>query len=203
ESDSKYAIESATRFRAKREDQGYIGTSNKELAQAQIARLRQRRGNTKFKWVKAHNGNIRNEGADKLAGEGARKPFGHHIDLSIPPELKLTGAKLSEMTQSLAYKAIRSKKMKNSFKKRRRAEINIERTKAEVDATYQKLPTEARLWKSIENCDFSREIRTFMWKTMHDAFMVGDKWKRDKNPEKQEWSEYKYCNVPESMEHIL
>jgi hypothetical protein len=57
-----------------------------------------------------------------------------------------------------------------SFKKRRRAEINVERAKAELEATYGRIPTEARLWKSLQHDDFSREIRVFMWKLMYDAF---------------------------------
>ncbi|KAJ7662713.1 hypothetical protein DFH06DRAFT_1268724 [Mycena polygramma] len=166
ESDSKYAINSATKFLTKWEDQGYIGIENKQLAQAQ----------TEFRWVKGHNGNTLNEGADKLANEGANRPSGFPINLTIPPDLKLTGAKLSVS--------------------RRRTEINIDRTKAEIEATFGRVPTEARIWKSLQHRDFSREVRQFMWKMMHDAFMVGNKWERGNKPEF-------HARKIESMEHIL
>ncbi|KAJ7616193.1 hypothetical protein DFH06DRAFT_1013144 [Mycena polygramma] len=203
ESDSKYAINSATKFLKKWEDQGYIGIANKELAQAQIASLRQRKAATELRWVKGHNGNVLNEGADKLANEGANRPSGYATNLNIPPDLKLTGAKMSVMTQSLAYKAIRQIVMKNTLKSRRRTEINIDRTKAEMEATFDRIPTEARIWKSLQHRDFSREVRQFMWKTMHDAFMVGNKWDRGKKPEFQERSECIHCKEIESMEHII
>ncbi|KAJ7628043.1 hypothetical protein DFH06DRAFT_1006518 [Mycena polygramma] len=203
ESDSKYAINSATKFLTKWEDQGYIGIENKQLAQAQVATLRQRKAKTEFRWVKGHNGNTLNEGADKLANEGANRPSGFPINLTIPPDLKLTGAKLSVMTQSLAYQAIRQVVMNDFYKSRRRTEINIDRTKAEIEATFGRVPTEARIWKSLQHRDFSREVRQFMWKMMHDAFMVGNKWERGNKPEFHARSECLYCKEIESMEHIL
>ncbi|KAJ7429687.1 hypothetical protein B0H11DRAFT_2401804 [Mycena galericulata] len=178
--------------------------ANQELARAQVATLRMRKADTKFKWVKGHS-------PDNLAKGGALKQSVHKINLTIPPELRLTGAKLTTVTQSLAYKAIRRKKMKKSLQKRRRTEINIFRfrfsTKAEMEATYNRIPTEAHLWKSMQHPDFSHEVRVFMSKTMHDAFMVGDKWSRENNPDdlqgRSEWqkcqeTEYILCDCAEA-----
>ncbi|KAJ7923675.1 hypothetical protein B0H13DRAFT_1602376, partial [Mycena leptocephala] len=88
--------------------------------------------------------------------------------------------------------------------KRRRTEINTERTKTEVEVTYKRFLTETRIWKSMQHTDFTREVRVFMWKMMHDAFMVGDKWEHEHNRDDgKAKGQCKLCNVTESMEHIL
>jgi hypothetical protein len=82
-----------------------------------------------MKWVKGHNGHARNEGADIQADIGAKKAVHDEVPLDVPPALKITGAKLSALTQSLAYKAIREQKMKAKLKKRDRTVVNLEKTK--------------------------------------------------------------------------
>ncbi|KAJ7183871.1 hypothetical protein C8R46DRAFT_1159208 [Mycena filopes] len=204
ESDSKYVINALTKNKRKWEDQGYIGVKHEDLNRATLATLRQRKRTTKLKWVKGHNGHERNEGADKKADEGARKQAHDEVPLNIPPELKLTGAKLSAMTQSLAYKAIRKRRMKAKLKKRERTKINIEKTKAEVEDAFGFKPTEAKIWTAMRSRDLSRQIRSFLWTTMHDGYVVGTHWLRESNtPEQKERSECQQCGKTDSMEHIL
>ncbi|KAJ7145423.1 hypothetical protein C8R43DRAFT_837517, partial [Mycena crocata] len=66
-----------------------------------------RKWSTKFWWVKSHEGHHQNERADEIVDVGAKKVDTDEIDLTIPPTLNVTRAKLAAMTQSLAYKAIR------------------------------------------------------------------------------------------------
>ncbi|KAF8178320.1 hypothetical protein K438DRAFT_1467117, partial [Mycena galopus ATCC 62051] len=203
-SDSKYVINAVTRDRQKREDQGYIGLANSDLEKATIATLRNRKRRTKIKWVKGHNGHERNEGADRKADEGAKKQAADQVNLEVPLNLKVTGAKLTAMTQSLAYTAIRERNMKKKLKKRARTQANMERAKAEAEDNFGFIPTEARIWKSIRNNDLSRQIRYFLWMVTHDAYIVGTHWLRDSNsPEKQERGICQHCGIPETMEHIL
>ncbi|KAJ6482317.1 ribonuclease H-like domain-containing protein [Mycena vitilis] len=204
ETDSKYVINALTKNRKKWEGQGYIGVTNRALNEAAVATFRHRKRTIKVKWVKGHNGHARNEGADEKADEGAKKPAQDVIPLDVPPALKVTGAKLSAMTQSLAHKAIRSRKMKTKLKKRERTEINIEKTKAEVDDAFGFKPTEAKIWMAMRNKDFSRQIKNFLWMTTHDAYLVGTHWLRESNsPEKKALSECQHCGKIDSMEHIL
>ena len=108
------------------------------------------------------------------------------------------------MTQSLAYKAIRSRKMKYEYKKRKRTELNVQVAKIEATTLLGAEPSEESLWKAIRHKDISREARYFLWMTFHDAYMVGSNWLRPGfAPEYQERSECKKCHKTESMEHIL
>ncbi|KAG1799825.1 RnaseH-domain-containing protein [Suillus plorans] len=95
--DSKYAIDGLTKHLTRWEDAGWIGIAN-------TYHLRRRSAQTSFIWVKGHSGQIGNERADQLAREGADKQTTDPIDLSVPNEFNLQGAKLSAITQALAHK---------------------------------------------------------------------------------------------------
>ncbi|KAF8960682.1 hypothetical protein BDZ97DRAFT_1665418 [Flammula alnicola] len=59
--------------------------------------------------------------------------------------------------------------------------------------------------QSIRHKDISRNIRYFLWMSIHDAYMIGTNWRRAGfAPEIQERSKCIHCDdVDETMEHIL
>ncbi|KAJ7861168.1 hypothetical protein B0H13DRAFT_1621094, partial [Mycena leptocephala] len=200
ERDSKYAINGITKNKRKMED-GYIGLANKKLTEATIATLRQWKRETKAKWVKGHSGHVRNEGADRKAGEGARKPAADIVNLEVPPTLQVAGAKLSAMTQCQAYKAISERKMRKKLRKRERTVAN---PKAEAEDNFGFIPSEAKIWKSLQNKDLSVQQKYFQWMLTLDAHIIGTHWLRDSNPpEKKERAECRHCGTIETMEHIM
>jgi hypothetical protein len=76
--------------------------------------LKKRTAMTTFQWVKGHDGIQGNEESDRLAKVGANKNDPDNLDLEIPKNFDLQGAKLSTMTQALAYRGILERKTKHT-----------------------------------------------------------------------------------------
>jgi hypothetical protein len=208
ETDSRYAKEALCKHRVKHEDAGYIGIANRELIIPMVAAFCMRQTDTKIRWVKAHAGHELNEGAHEMAKRGASKSRPDTLDVEVPVSLVVTRAKVSVMTQKLAYQAIREFKMR-SYQLRPRTIANLERAKAEAEDTFDCVPSSVAIWRGIRNKDITKKGWAFLWKTAHDAFMVGDRWRRpcfDDKPElrvRAECSHPDCCSSLELMEHIL
>jgi hypothetical protein len=197
-SDSKYAIDGLTIHLISWEDSGWIAIQNAPLFKRAAFLLRQRTATTQFKWVKGHNGDHGNEESDRLAREGANKATPDDLNLQTPTEFNVQGAKLSAMTQALAYKGTRKEKtektpptMPNLLQKIRDA-ILIFSGQSETDAT---------IWRSFRNPVIRTRVRQFIYKSVHQALMVGEVWSHIPNYEYREYCPT--CNSTESMEHIL
>ncbi len=104
--DSMYAINGLTKYLSKWEDNGWIGVKNAPFFKKAAHILKQHIATTSFQWIKGHNGIQGNEESDRLAKEGANKLALDNLDLDIPKEFDLQGAKIATLTQALAYKGI-------------------------------------------------------------------------------------------------
>ncbi|KAJ7149881.1 hypothetical protein C8R43DRAFT_1192432, partial [Mycena crocata] len=178
---------------------------NGPLLRTTVAHLRQRKARTSFQKVKGHSGNTGNDGADALAGRGAKKPLEDIIDMHIPVRLVLPGAKLRIMSQSLAYKIIKQKKMSTpAYQKalnRRATRQNMAYVKGAAAGPEGESPPESRVWNSIRHKDLPRNIRYFLWMLIHDGYKVGNHW--TKIPGFEHQGVCQKCGVTETMEHIL
>lgn len=186
-----------------------LGREDVQVTKTLASRLREREANTFFKWVKGHSNNEGNDGADILATEGLNKEDTEDVTLKIPPELDLRGAKLSKMTQALAYKAIRNAKHLKSKSKayqrqivRKRTARMISKAKIALEEMTGRSPSENALWRGTGHKDFSKTVRNFMWMALHDAYKIGDWW-LGKSPEVEGRATCGHCDEIESMEHIL
>ncbi|KAJ6564223.1 hypothetical protein B0H19DRAFT_1067810 [Mycena capillaripes] len=165
------------------EDKGWIDVSDKAEKQALVAAIRNRQGITTFKPAQGRATIQGRKAAGKLAQEGISSQH-LEISLAIPEEFRLRGAKLSTMTQAIAYAGIREQK---------------ERRSAKPSDTNR--PTAAQIWKSIRHKGIARQIRNFLWKTMHGAYRLGRYWLHI--PGFEDRATCRACGEIESMEHIL
>ena len=197
-SDSKYVIEGLTNNLNNWEDQGWIGIQNAAFFQRASYLLQRRTATTTFRWVKGHDGVEGNEQCDRLAKEGAANPVVSELDLSVPNHFNVQGAKLTALTQSIAYKGILE--MKRTLL-RPSSSNNIQLAREAIERITGNEETDATTWLGIRKIPIRPKIRQFLYKAMHEVFKIGEYWNRI--PEMAERSLCATCETTESMEHIL
>ena len=101
-SDSRYAIDGLTMHLQTWEDHGWIGIENAQFFRKAAYLLCHRTATTAFQWVKGHNSVEGNKQSDRLAREGAANPNPDILDLNIPDNFNVQGAKISSLTQSMS-----------------------------------------------------------------------------------------------------
>lgn len=201
-SDSQYTIDVLTKHAQKWLNEGFSGVSNKALIAAMVGELIATKTTVYMRKVKGHSGDEGNDGADKLADEGANKANADALDLSRGLTLRNMGAKLNAMTQSQAYKEIRSY---SGPEVRNKTETMVARVRNAVEGLTDTDNTPEAVWKSL-NCrkaaTLSVKFRAFAWKALHDGIKVGDYWQgKGACEDRRACSQ---CNVEsESLHHIL
>jgi ribonuclease HI len=174
--DSRYVIDGLTIHPAAAwEDRGWINIANSELFRATAYQLRRRSAQTSFEWIKGHTGDHGNEAADRLANEGANKDVSDNINLTIPNEFNLQGAKLSSITQAIAYHGIRTM---TQLTPRRATTINLDMARHAVKDISNHLETDATIWKNCRRKELRKPIQQFLYKAMHGTFKMGEFWDR-------------------------
>lgn len=196
--DSKYTINGLTKYLKEWEDHGWIGIRNRKLFKKAAHLLKRRTAPTSFQWTKGHDGNEGNEASDRLAKEGAMKETPDVLDLEIPKEYDLQGAKLAALTQAMAYAGIRERKPKH---RRETTEENLKLTREAIEDYNGNIETDENLWKSLMNPDIRLKIRQFLWKAMHGTQKTGRFWVHINGLEERQWCQT--CHTTETMAHIL
>ena len=172
-SDSKFAIEGLTKYMKEWEAKDWMRVAHGPLFKCTAAWLKARTARTVLEWVKGHAGIEGNEGADRLAAEGARKDTEQdEIDLRIPADTMTTGAKLAQTSQSLIYHHITNK----GNIKRAATQRSIEKVKIAVKETFGETPSEEAVWRSMRHRDITKKIRDFLWKHAHGIYRLGSFW---------------------------
>ena len=197
-SDSKYVIKGLTENLHHWEDRGWIQVQNEQLFKTAAYLLKRRSAKTTFTWVKGHNGTQGNEESDKLAKEGATKEIPDDIDTSIPVEFDLQGAKLTTIDQATAYQGIRSQRSKPPCLD---AQGNLQATRDAIERINGTKETDATIWTGTRKPVLRTRVQQFLYKTIHQAYKIGDKWNNVRNCEQR--AICTKCGITESMQHIL
>ena len=109
--------------------------------------LRHQSAPTTFTWVKSHRGNQGNEESDRPAKEGANKQTPDELDLDIPDEFNIQGAKLRSMTQALTYKGVMEKRQRLT---RESSKENIEEARRVIAMINKTQETAETIWTQIK-----------------------------------------------------
>ena len=110
----------------------------------------------------------------------------------------LQGAKLSALSQAIAYRGIMERQPRNH---RETTSGNLQSTREAIRNYNNILETDETLWSGIRRRTLRTRVRQFMYKAMHGTQKVGKYWQHLENAEQREFCTT--CGVTESMEHIL
>ena len=160
--------------------------------------LRRRTAATKFKWVKGHQGELGNEQSDRLAKLGASKENEDEIILDIPDHFDIQGAKLSAITQAIAYKGIHERKKKDQ---RKTTNLNLEKVRYVLETQTGELEMNEALWSLIRKSPVRLKIRQFFYKALHGTQKIGRYWFNIQDYEERGICQH--CNEDKTMDHIL
>ena len=196
--DSKYVIGGLTTHLSTWEDDGWIDIKNAKLFRKATHLMRHRSARTTLQWVKGHDGIQGNEGSDALAKLGANKEHPDPMNLEIPLDFDIQGAKLSTLTQAVAYKGILEQKQPDP---RQTTTRNLRLTRMAIKRVTGGLETDAAIWKNIRKTTIRPLIQQFLYRTMHGTHLVGKYWRHINGYEARETCTA--CNETESMSHIL
>ncbi|KAJ7821842.1 ribonuclease H-like protein, partial [Mycena leptocephala] len=188
-------LNAMTKNLTKWEDRGWIGVPNRSPLRALAAGLRQRTGKTTLAITKTSPGNT---AAAALARSGTSKNEEDNIHLDVALDSQLPGARLSSLTQSIAYKGI--KEMREPVSRKKTDEI-VRGVQTAIKDTFSFHPKSPTIWKSIRHRDIGRNIRNFLWKSMHGAHRLGKWWLNI--PECEERANCAHCGAEETLDHIL
>ncbi|KAH9837663.1 uncharacterized protein C8Q71DRAFT_706310 [Rhodofomes roseus] len=180
------------------EDKGWIGIADAQLLRTLVNHLRQRCAPTILSTPESPQEQQRAQRATDLAAEQLRTGHPNQVPMATNPSFNLSGAKMSSLTQSTAYRGIRLAKRPQN---RRGTERRIKDVlKHLVDAGTPNT-SEAAIWRSLRNKDLHKKTTDFLWKSLHGTHRIGDFW--DNIPGYEDRGRCAICNVLETMEHIL
>ncbi|TFY52803.1 hypothetical protein EVJ58_g9809 [Rhodofomes roseus] len=182
------------------EDRGWIGVHHAEYPRTLVNALRQRCAVTTFQIAASpeewHT-------LDAARADATNVPprdytIADSPDLDMNPMFLLTGAKLTSLTQSTAYRGISGS---SSTPERRRTTALLSRIKTYLENTEGLPVPSSEIWQSLRHRDLRLPVSDFLWKCIHNAHRSGDFWTNI--PGYEDRAVCSVCHETESLQHIL
>ncbi|KAJ6453023.1 hypothetical protein DFH09DRAFT_964120 [Mycena vulgaris] len=183
---------------SKWEDNGWIGVPDPAPLKALAAGLRSRQAPTTFGSLD----DTTNHPSCKDAAAAARREIvsepHNNIPLSLPAGVALRGAKLSKLTQAVAYQGIRALK---EIPSRQSTDCNIALIQEFLKTRSGHAPTPDKIWGAIRHKDITSTVKSWLWKSIHGAHRIGKYWTHI--PGFEDRATCTHCGEIESLRHIL
>jgi len=196
--DSKYIIEGLTTHLKSWENDGWIGIKNASLFKKAAHLMQYRSTRTTLKWVKGHDGIQGNKGSNALVKQGANKQNPDPLDLVIPRDFNIPGAKLPTLTQATVYKGILERRKSepcNTTKK------TLKLTHRAIKRITGNSETNTAIWQSTQRKVIRPIIQQFLYKMIHGTHLIGKYWRNINGYEDQEICAS--CNKTKLISHII
>ncbi|KAH9917474.1 uncharacterized protein B0H18DRAFT_883793 [Fomitopsis serialis] len=179
------------------EDRGWIEVDGATYTRALVNQLRQRCAITTFRTPRSGGEKDTMLAARDHAVASYVQSPPQHVPPRVTKSFDLSGAKMSTLTQALAYRGIRA-----SATATERRTTNKHLSEIRACLAPRKGPVQdGEIWSEIRHADIRRVITDFLWKSIHGAYRIGSYWKNI--PGYEERAKCRLCGVTESMAHIL
>ncbi|KAJ7741161.1 hypothetical protein DFH07DRAFT_751149, partial [Mycena maculata] len=154
------------------EDNRWIGVPNPAPLTALAAELRARQGTTVFAPPSKESSLPSCRSASTAAKLALETNTAADILLATTHE-QLRGAKLSTLTQALAYQGIRALQRAPT---RLTTEANVALTQDFLKDHSGHAPVPSKIWESIRHNNITSTIKSWLWKSVHGAHRIGSYW---------------------------
>ena len=180
------------------EDRGWIRVQHAPVLRTLVSELRQRcaRTQTRKATGQADARQLAMASALCLQSEASISPH-QELTLARNPAFDVTGARLSRMTQKLAYQGILDS---SPLAQRQSTERTLGAARHHLENVKQVFLPET-FWRSLRHKDYRRQIASFMWKVAHNALRCGDFWLHI--PGKEGRAVCAICDTKDDITHIL
>ncbi|KAJ7185333.1 hypothetical protein C8R46DRAFT_882190, partial [Mycena filopes] len=84
---------------------------------------------------------------------------------------------------------------------RKASDNNVQQITSAAKSQFKHSPTREEIWASTRHKNFTRQVRNFLWKSLHSAHRIGKFWTHV--PDCGDRAICGFCNELEDLEHIL
>src|ERR1700761_5988392 len=184
------------------EAQGWVGVQDRALIKCLAAELHARTGHCIFKVAEAPSVEYDNCAKALDCAKDALNVLRNEQpnSLDAPGEYTMNGVCLANTKQKIFYQAIREWK-ESTREPCTKTDLRIAEVQNGILQSFDRMVLPAQIWSTVYNLDFSRPVREFLWKSLHDAHRIGSYWKHI--PECEDRVLCTTCGVTENLAHIL